>query len=145
LLAQHNNLPFRAKESGKDIDAKQDDKTRELIPIGFLIVSRRTGDHSVQPRYCDLGITMAKDYQGKGYGPEAINWALDWAFIHAALHSVRLICFSYNTNARKVYERLGFVLEGRKRECLWVNGGWHDTLLHSMLDREWKKLREGND
>jgi RimJ/RimL family protein N-acetyltransferase len=27
-----------------------------------------------------LGISIINDYHGQGYGPEVINWALDWAF-----------------------------------------------------------------
>lgn len=46
---------------------------------------------------------------------------------------------------RELYERkLGFVFEGRKRELLWYNGGWHDLLSFSMLEREWKKQVQGS-
>jgi RimJ/RimL family protein N-acetyltransferase len=39
-------------------------------------------------RSCGLGITLATPYQGKGYGTEAITWALDWAFRVAGMHAV---------------------------------------------------------
>jgi ribosomal protein S18 acetylase RimI-like enzyme len=126
--------------SGKEVDGNRDEESKKPIPIGFLNLSSK-GKDLAQHRDSILGIAIAKAYQGKGYGPEAIKWALDWAFVHAGLHCVRLGCFSFNTNAKKVYERIGFVLEGRKREGLWVNGGWHDGLMYSILDREWKEIK----
>jgi hypothetical protein len=113
----------------------------KLIPIGFLMLSANE-KNMTQHRYTTLGIAIAEAYQGKGYGPEAIKWALDWAFDQAGLHSVRLGCFAYNTHAKGVYERIGFILEGRRREGIWVNGRWHDGLLYSILDREWREIKE---
>ncbi|PMD41105.1 acyl-CoA N-acyltransferase, partial [Hyaloscypha variabilis F] len=58
-------------------------------------------------------------HQGKGYGTEAINWALDWAFRVAGMHCVRLWCFSFNKGALRLYERIGFVREGIERESYY--------------------------
>ena len=80
-------------------------------------------------------------HQKKGYGSEAINWALDWGFKQAGLHRIGIDAFSYNHGATQLYERLGFVFEGRKRELLWFNGGWHDWISYSMLVDEWRELR----
>jgi hypothetical protein len=48
----------------------------------------------------------------------------------------------------KLYERLGFVAEGRRREDTWFSIGWHDGGELGMLDREWlakmEKWGEGN-
>jgi len=94
-------------------------------------------------RQGQLGILVATPHQGKGYGTEAIRWVLDWAFGVAGLHAVRLAAFSYNARAVKLYERIGFVKEGVKRESLYYNYQWHDHILFSILDREWQALRVG--
>jgi ribosomal protein S18 acetylase RimI-like enzyme len=125
--------------SEEEVDGNKYEESKKLTPIGFLTLSK--GKETAQTRDSTFGIAIAKGYQGKGYGSEAIRWALDWAFVHAGLHCVRLDCFSFNTNAKEVYERIGFVLEGRKREQVWRNGGWHDSLLYSILDREWKEIK----
>jgi GNAT superfamily N-acetyltransferase len=139
LLSVMICLP-RLGNTGKAVDGKKDEEATKLTPIGFLTLSPR-GKETFQHGDTTLGIVIAKAYQGKGYGPEAIRWALDWAFVHGGLHCVRLGCYSFNTNAQKVYERIGFVLEGRKREGMWANGGWHDSLLYSILDREWPDIK----
>jgi GNAT superfamily N-acetyltransferase len=127
--------------SASEPDGKKDDASKKPTPIGMVTFSAR-GRETSQHRDTMFGIAIAKAYQSKGYGTEAIKWALDWAFVHAGLHCVRLGCFGFNTNAQKVYERVGFLLEGRKREAMWVNGGWHDSLEYSILDREWKDIKE---
>ena len=57
------------------------------------------------------------------------------------MHAVRLGVFAYNTGAIRLYERLGFLIEGRKREALWFNRKWHDSLNYAILEDEWAALR----
>ncbi|OCL02268.1 hypothetical protein AOQ84DRAFT_423820 [Glonium stellatum] len=72
-------------------------------------------------RSSTLGISTSRQYRGMGYGSEAINWALDWAFKFSGVHSVSPNCFSSNMCAEKLYERLEFMREGRRRERVWFN------------------------
>ncbi|KAK3681573.1 acyl-CoA N-acyltransferase [Podospora appendiculata] len=78
---------------------------------------------------------------GKGYGKEAVDWALDWAFDYAGLNRVELGVASYNSRAVGLYEELGFMCEGRRRETVFVAGRWYDEVEFVMLEREWKVLR----
>jgi RimJ/RimL family protein N-acetyltransferase len=110
-------------------------------PIGslYLTASKPGGEHH---RNSYISIDIIAGYQRKGYGSEAIEWALNWGFKMAGLHRIGIEAFSYNEGARQLYERLGFVYEGCKRELLWFNGGWHDYLSWSMLEQEWKAILE---
>ena len=85
---------------------------------------------------------MAAPYQNKGYGAEAINWALDWAFRFGGFHRVEISTVSYNERAMHRYTRLGFVEEGRRREAYWYDRKWYDVVSYSMLEGEWTALRE---
>ena len=73
----------------------------------------------LQHRFTELGIDIAKDYRGQGYGSESIKWCLEWAFTSAGLHRVYLRAFEWNYGARKLYLRLGFKQEGITREELY--------------------------
>jgi RimJ/RimL family protein N-acetyltransferase len=88
-----------------------------------------------------MSIQICREEQGKGYGSEAIKWVLEWGFLAAGLHRVSIACFSFNEGARRLYERLGFVVEGRAREVVWKNGGWHDSIMMGMLEGEWRANR----
>jgi RimJ/RimL family protein N-acetyltransferase len=105
-------------------------------PVGYIALTQKEPLHH---RTATIGLNIAAEEQRRGYGSEAIRWMLKWAFEMAGLHRVAIGCFSYNPGAQRLYERLGFVLEGRERESLWFNGGWHDIINFSMLDGEWRE------
>ena len=77
----------------------------------------------------------------QGYGAEAISWAVDWAFKFANVHKVEISTSSYNERASHLYQKLGFSLEGRKREVIYVNRKYYDEIEFGMLESEWKRLR----
>lgn len=78
----------------------------------------------------------------KGYGSEAINWVLDWAFKYANVHKVEIGAVSYNDRAAHLYEKLGFKPEGRRRHVVFVNRQWYDIIEFGMLEDEWEALRQ---
>lgn len=92
-------------------------------------------------RHTELGIDITEAYQGKGYGSEAIRWAVNWAFNIAGLHRVGIRAFEWNYGARRLYERLGFKHEGTSREILWNNGRFWDDYQYGMLDWEWRDMQ----
>ncbi|KAA8623643.1 acetyltransferase [Pyrenophora tritici-repentis] len=80
-------------------------------------------------------------YRGYGYGSEAIRWAMDYAFRRAGLHSMRMRAFGWNMGAIRLYEKLGFIMEGREREAVWFEGRWWDSVTLGMLEDEWRGLQ----
>ncbi|KAL4910849.1 hypothetical protein BDW74DRAFT_172310 [Aspergillus multicolor] len=114
------------------------------VPIGHLSIFRPFPGETDHHSCGTLGISLASGYRGQGYGGEAINWALNWAFGHAGLHRVNLGAFEYNESALRCYQKLGFVEEGREREVVFRGKRWYDAVLFSMLEDEWEVLRGGN-
>ena len=113
------------------------------MPIGVVLLgSPRSG--CAHHRSTMLGIHLDLQFTGQGYGSEAIVWALRWAFQTAGMHRVDLGAFAFNDGAIRLYERMGFVLEGRRREAFWIHGKWCDDLLFGMLEEDWRK-RWGED
>lgn len=114
-------------------------------PIGFICLASHGPENSGHHRHAMLGLSLVEAFRGKGYGGEAINWALDWAldwaFESAGLHRVELGAFSYNDAALQLYRKLGFAEEGRQREAIYQLRAWHDIVLFSMLEHEWERLR----
>jgi hypothetical protein len=104
--------------------------------IGYLSLKSTSQPHH---RNSTMSIQICPEEQRKGYGSEAIKWALEWGFMAAGLHRMRIGCFSFNEGARRLYEQLGFVLEGRNREAVWKNGAWYDIIDMGMLEGEWRE------
>ncbi|PYH88319.1 GNAT family acetyltransferase [Aspergillus ellipticus CBS 707.79] len=109
-------------------------------PIG-VIALRAPAPDLAHHRETNLSVDIAHDYQNRGYGSEAINWILDWAFRIAGVHRVTAEAVGYNVGAVRLYQRLGFTVEGRRREAFWFDGAWHDDVLFGMLEGEWRGLR----
>jgi RimJ/RimL family protein N-acetyltransferase len=76
-----------------------------------------------------VGLNILAPYQGKGYGSEAIKWSLRWGFLHGNLHKIELGYFGWNTEAGRLYRKLGFVDEGRKRDHFWHDGAYYDEVM----------------
>ncbi|KAI1468232.1 acyl-CoA N-acyltransferase [Daldinia caldariorum] len=115
-----------------------DGKDDEVIPIGLICLKPSSPNHA-HHRSSDISIDIIKEYRGQGYGGEAIRWALWYGFQMANLHRISIGTFSFNTGAMRLYERLGFISEGKHREAIWFNGGWHDHVLYGMLEHEWRE------
>ena len=116
----------------------------------FVIANASTGEYIGQidlanvdyrTRSADIGIVIGVPaYRSKGYGAEAINLLLNFAFIELNLHRVAIKVYDFNTRAVKCYEKCGFTVEGRLREAVYVNGVFHDVMLMSMLREEFYRL-----
>ncbi|KAI1641578.1 acyl-CoA N-acyltransferase [Daldinia loculata] len=98
------------------------EKDEETLPIGIICLKANPPSHA-HHRSSDISIDIAKEYRGRGYGGEAIRWALWYGFQMAGLHRISIGTFSFNTGAMRLYERLGFTSEGKHRETMWFNGG----------------------
>ncbi|MGW0479935.1 GNAT family N-acetyltransferase [Nonomuraea sp. NPDC003214] len=50
------------------------------------------------------------------------------------LHRIRLTVVAENTAAIRVYEKAGFIVEGREREAFRRNATWHDMVIMGLLE-----------
>jgi diamine N-acetyltransferase len=65
---------------------------------------------------CELYMYMAPKHQGHGLGYLSAKALCDYAFNNLNLEKVYLYTFSENDRANKLYEKIGFKLEGELRE-----------------------------
>jgi RimJ/RimL family protein N-acetyltransferase len=135
LLAALCKVPTEAKKSNND-----NGHNAEPEPIGQVAIKHIPGMFA-HHRCGEMGIVIKSDHHGMGYGTEAIVWVLEWAFRTAGLHRVELTVYEWNPDARRLYERLGFQHEGRRRKAVWRDGRWWDEDRMGMLDSEWDGLR----
>ncbi|KAH8994078.1 acyl-CoA N-acyltransferase [Lactarius akahatsu] len=87
-------------------------------------------------RDATLGISLGRRFMGKGYGTEAMRWAIGYGFKELGLHRVQLTVNETNESALEAYRHAGFVEEGRLRKALWKGGKFVDIILMSILDDE---------
>ena len=83
-----------------------------------------------------------RDCLGFGYGTEAMNLLLDYAFGPMNLHRIGIGVFDFNDEAIRYYEKNGFRREGVLRDGYFCDGAFHDVILMSLLQDEWRARRK---
>ncbi|MFZ5821054.1 MAG: GNAT family N-acetyltransferase [Chloroflexota bacterium] len=92
--------------------------------------------------FAGIGIG-AREFWGKGYGTEAMQLILRYAFSELNLRRVSLTVFEFNERAIRSYEKAGFRLEGRQRQFIQREGRRWDIFYMGILQEEWME-RNGN-
>ena len=84
-----------------------------------------------------LGIFIGEeDNLSKGYGSDAINLLIDFAFNELRLHSIILTVHSNNLRAIKCYTKCGFKEFGRRHEALYKNGEYVDLIYMEIINKK---------
>ncbi len=109
---------------------KEDD--RPIGEAGLLRISKpwRCADASM--------ILAERDCVGMGYGSEAMRLLLDFAFGEMNLHRIGIGVFDFNAEAIRYYEKNGFHREGVLRDGYFCDGAFHDVILMSILQDEYR-------
>jgi RimJ/RimL family protein N-acetyltransferase len=105
--------------------------------IGELVIN----DHDPWNKSASLRMALwyAQD-PGNAYRSEALGLIPPFVFGKIGLHRLELEVFEFNPRARHVYERAGFVHEGRKREALLWDGERVDAHEMAMLRADYARL-----
>ena len=88
-------------------------------------------------RQAEVGFTLAREHQGRGYASEAVSRLLDYAFGDLGLHRVFAITDQENEPSFTLLERLGMRREGRFVRNAWFKGIWSSEYLYAVLRDEW--------
>ena len=90
-----------------------------------------------EPYRAEIGFTLAREHQGKGFASEAVSRLLDYAFDELGLHRVFAIADCRNKPSWALLERVGLRREGHFLESVWFKGEWSDEYLYAVLKDEW--------
>lgn len=70
-----------------------------------------------------LGIAVVKEWRGRGVGAALLEALLEWAAASPIIERVCLEVFATNDRAIRLYEKLGFVEEGRRQRDIKLGPG----------------------
>jgi RimJ/RimL family protein N-acetyltransferase len=112
-----------------------------VLKNGTLIGNCELRAFNWTARSCELGIAIGeKQHWGQGYGGEAVDLLLRIGFEGLNLHKVWLTCAAYNQRGLRAYRRSGFREDGRLRDDRFIDGRYHDTVVMSVLEAEWRAI-----
>ncbi len=81
----------------------------------------------------ELGMSVAKEWRGRGIGSRLMARAVEWARGTGIILRLQLYVYVENAPAIHLYEKFGFVVEGRLRKALYRDGSYHDDLVMGLL------------
>jgi putative acetyltransferase len=88
-----------------------------------------------------LGISIAKEAQGKGVGKALMQALVDYADNWAGVLRIELTVYPDNERAIALYRQFGFEVEGTHRAYALRNGRYVDTLTMARLHPQQPQVR----
>lgn len=121
---------FEHQERSRDVlrcivALKEDGKAIGTIILSDIDQKNATGH---------IHIKMSKDGgRGKGYGTDAVNTMVQYAFEELRLNCIYANILSYNEASIKLFERCGFKRDGVLRQRVFKKGQFYDLFYYSRL------------
>lgn len=89
----------------------------------------------------EIGYWLGANYTGRGLATLASRAAIGYLFEEIGLNRIEIQCGVDNVASRAIPERLGFSLEGIKRQSEWITTRFVDHAIYSLLAEEWKSTK----
>ncbi|MBH8609036.1 GNAT family N-acetyltransferase [Thermoactinomyces sp. CICC 10521] len=92
----------------------------------------RGGKYSRTAHAGEFGISVLKKYWGCSIGRSLLQYLIDWAKKSHVVRKINLRVRVDNERAIRLYERMGFAIEGRLKRDFYIGGKWFDSYLMGM-------------
>lgn len=153
LRGNPENMKFIPRPLAKNTDDALEhikminDKIDENVGINWAVTIKGSdkmigllGHYRIQPENhrAEIGYMILPQYQGKGYVTEAIKAVMEYGFNQMNLHSIEAVIDPENYASEKALQKIGFVKEAHILENKLFDGKFWDTVIYSMLKRNYK-------
>ncbi|MBT8316860.1 MAG: GNAT family N-acetyltransferase [Lutibacter sp.] len=101
----------------------------ENIAVGMIDLF----DFNPQHKRVGLGILLTSENQHKGYGSEALEMIIDYAFTHLHVHQIFANITSDNFNSISLFEKFNFIKTGEKKDWIFSNNNFKNELLYQLI------------
>lgn len=141
ILSENTTKFFVSNNISTNVE-KEADKIRKNIENGNLFivyeVDRKVVGYLVFNRYeqqrlqhaGSMSMAISEEFCNQGIGTKLITFLLDWAKKQENVEKICLGVVSINDRAIKVYERIGFLEEGRQiNQIKYEDGSYSDDIV----------------
>ena len=90
------------------------------------------GDLPTSLHRVDLGLGIFKEYRNLGLGQKLFQVIIDWCKKESGISWIDLGVFSGNDIAKLVFEKVGFIQVGFKKDAWYIDGKSIDETLMSI-------------
>jgi RimJ/RimL family protein N-acetyltransferase len=137
-------FPLSLEQLRDYVSSKQGDSNNIFLAIIVRESDRHIGNIKLGPidwihRTGDIGLMIGeKDCWGKGYATQAISLVMNYAFITLNLHKLTASCYDSNKGSAKAFQKVGFEVEGVRKQHFYCDGKYEDLVLMGILNRSWR-------
>ncbi|GGT05016.1 GNAT family N-acetyltransferase [Streptomyces cinerochromogenes] len=146
---EHLSFEARTREQVRQIVARSIAAVSETPRTEYaLAVTERDSDELIgfgrlaldphQQRGATIGFALRPNVWGAGYGAETVRLLLGVGFEDLGLHRIWGARSPLNEASARTMTAVGMVEEGTIREHVLKAGKWRDSVVHAILDREWR-------
>jgi RimJ/RimL family protein N-acetyltransferase len=116
-------------------------------PSGLPVGSTSIGNIAERDKRVEIGWTwLGRDFQGKGINDQCKYLLLTYCFEELGCLRVEFKTDVLNHPARKALKRIGAMEEGVLRShTLMTHNRRRDTIYYSILQSEWKRIKQKNN
>lgn len=94
-------------------------------------------------RCATIGYWLGKEHEGQGLIVRSCVVLLSHIFLHLEYHRAEVRVAPANTRSRAIPQKLGFRIDGTLRDSEWLYDHYKDSVVYSLLKREWEQREEG--
>ncbi|AHG03298.1 GCN5 family acetyltransferase [Halobacterium sp. DL1] len=137
------NRPENESEAESSIEGHEDDP----LNVG-LLVCLEDGDEptpigkvslqNLQHTRPELSYWILPEHHGNGYGTEAVEVLVDYAFNAHEIRGLQAQAFAPNEGSVGVLDNVGFTHEGTLRDARFRDGEYVDVVWYGLLREEWE-------
>jgi RimJ/RimL family protein N-acetyltransferase len=81
----------------------------------------------------EIGYTLRREFQGKGYAREATAALVDHILASTSVHRIEASLDPENVPSMRVLESVGMVFESLSRKSYFMRAEWYDDMRYAML------------
>ncbi len=100
-------------------------------PVGMIDLF----DFNPQHKRVGVGILILPQYQGKGYGSEALEMIIDYAFLYLNVHQIFANITAENHKSIVLFEKFNFKKVGIKKDWIFTNDSYKDEILYQLIKK----------
>ncbi|MCQ2272739.1 MAG: GNAT family N-acetyltransferase [Bacteroidales bacterium] len=125
----YSKFTFREyiNNAGKDIYATRQLRLMIDDKMGHTVGTIDIFDFEPFHLRAGLGILIAKDFRGNGYAEEAVRCVCHYLFVAYKIHSIYSNVMADNIISLKLFQHIGFELQGTKKDWIRTKDGFTDV------------------
>ncbi|MEW2624963.1 GNAT family protein [Streptomyces sp. NPDC048106] len=109
----------------------------EALADGAFAGTSTVGETDSRAGRFRTGIAISRDHRRKGFAAEATELLLTYMFAEQRHHKCEVEVYAFNDASLALYQKLGFVEEGRLRQHEFLAGDFHDVVVLGITADEY--------